>query len=227
MNAISRMTSLVLTLLVLGCSREHPRTAVSESTDSEPFIQIDSEDPFSDDSLVGDKAEPIEFDDLVALIERTVPIEESKKAKPLLPPPSPEQLLDAIDQVVHDVLTNSQLKDNREFYGTPNSRRVVLVNDSALSWPDDYEPKVDGFDVEFSPENRYRQPDQDRILGIRLHKVDLRKQSTWFLDGDIAIILLNAGGDRNGIVEGGCIIYYTVDRQGDTVTARFTGLMDP
>ncbi|MBI1914254.1 MAG: hypothetical protein HYS12_05890 [Planctomycetes bacterium] len=96
-----------------------------------------------------------------------------------------------------DVLTNPRLKTTRDFYGTPGDKRFALVNSDAWTWPKDFRPSVPGHRQ--APVRRAG----NRLLGIRIDQYQGEENYP------IKLTLLNAGGDANGAVVGGCTLRYT------------------
>ncbi len=117
-------------------------------------------------------------------------IEEEER---ILRQPSPE-LLSAL---VADVLNNPRLKKTHEFYGTPGDKRFALVNSDAWTWPKDFRPAVPGYQL--APVRRAG----NRLLGIRIDQYQGEENYP------IKLTLLNAGGEANGAVVGGCTLRYT------------------
>ena len=68
---------------------------------------------------------------------------------------------------------------------------------------------------------------QNRVLGIRLDKVDLKQMQAGLFDAPIRVCLFNAGGSANGGVIGGCSVYYEPKRVGKRWTVSYQGLLDP
>ena len=134
-----------------------------------------------------------------------------------------------LDAVLCDALAEPSFKDSRNFYGTAGDKRVALVlSKNGASWPDWYRPRVDGYEVVRLVEDTNVNPASPRLLGIRLDKFNLSEEPNQFFDGQIRIVMLNAGGDGGGnIIEGGCDIYYDAKRDGDKWTVESNGLLDP
>jgi hypothetical protein len=69
--------------------------------------------------------------------------------------------------------------------------------------------------------------DRRRILGIRLDKFVLKQEKADVFDTPIEICLFNAGGTANGVVIGGCTVYYIPKRDGKKWTVECAGTLDP
>jgi hypothetical protein len=145
--------------------------------------------------------------------------------------PEQYQILDAI---LLDVLTNPSIADTRKFYGTPGSKQVALVSDTAygVPWPENYHPSVDQFtfcrvsERECSklelllktfdaPDIMWDLVNTPRLLGVRIDKYDLAHKQVGLFEMPVQVTIMNAGGSKNGAVAGGCTLYYTPERQGD------------
>ncbi len=111
----------------------------------------------------------------------------------------------ALPALLADVLSNPRLKATREFYGTPGDKRFALVNSEAWTWPKTFRPSVPGYQL--APVRRTG----NRLLGIRIDQYQGEENDT------IRVTLVNAGGDANGAVVGGCTLRYTT-RPGDKGT---------
>lgn len=139
-----------------------------------------------------------------------------------------EQILDAI---LRDVLTNPELKDSLDFYGTAGDKQLALVSDSGygVPWPADHKPKISSFHFSRSDETRESDETQPRMLGVRIDKYynEDSEHSELFWT-PIAVSIFNAGGTQNGQVIGGCGVYYTPrrTREGKWIV-ECEGLRDP
>jgi len=145
---------------------------------------------------------------------------------PFDPPLTAADINDILLQCLQQILTSADFKHEREFYGTPGSTEVVLVNSSKTSWPANFNPKVKGHDLRFAKSNS-ADLDHNRIFGIRLEKLDVTAPNLGIFDGNISLVLSNVGGTKNGAVNGGCFLYFTVHRQGDTYIATYSSSFDP
>ncbi len=150
---------------------------------------------------------------------------EAAPVKPLKRLPDNDEVREILQALVTDVLTNPQLKDTREFYGTAKDRTVGIVDNEKLGWPRHFKPETPGHKL---VEVR-RDPFEDgrRILGITIHKFDLKQKKADILDTPIEISLFNAGGSANGAVIGGCIVYYVPKLVGKRWTVEYQGSLDP
>src|SRR5262249_28202158 len=98
--------------------------------------------------------------------------------------------------LVKDVLTNPQLKAVRACYGSPDDKRIALLNSAAWTWPEKF--PVPGF--ERTPARRAGQP----LLGMRVDHV--QGEETEML---LNVSLVNAGGTANGATVGAGTLRYT------------------
>jgi hypothetical protein len=154
-----------------------------------------------------------------------VPKDEEEKPTPTKPLPSTEEVKQVLQAVVTDVLTNPDVKDSREFYGTSADKTFALVDTEKLGWPKEFNPATSGYALVKPPLNPFENP--RRILGIRIDKFDL-KQTKWGIhDAPIEVCVFNAGGTANGSVIGGCTLYYIPKRVGKRWTVELTEQSDP
>lgn len=109
-------------------------------------------------------------------------------------------LNEVLPVIVADILKNPRLQSTRDFYGTPGDKRFALVNSDAWTWPK--ELKVDTPDRQLTPAKR----EGNRVLGIRSD--GYQEPSKTNAKPSFTITLLNAGGNANGAVIGGCTIRY-------------------
>jgi hypothetical protein len=170
------------------------------------------------------------FESLRKLIEDNIgrPFdEEDEKQPPFSPPLNDVQIRDAVQQSIAYALASPNLADTRDFYGTQGDSEVILVNDGPINWPDNLKPEVAGFRLRFASQFAPDGQCKDRRLGIRLDKLDLLAPSDGFMDGNITLSLINAGGTRNGTVIGGCRVYYVVQIREGTIMARASWAFDP
>lgn len=216
--------------LLAGCGGQDPAESVQETSIAESPL-TDPDDPFDGPvNSTSPSKKMADFDSLLALIEDTLgrPIGEDDKGQPPFSPPLNDvQIRDALQQSVAHALTSPNLADTRDFYGTHGDSEVILVNDGPIKWPDDLKPEVAGFRLRFASQFEPDGQCKDRILGIRLDKLDLLAPSDGFMDGNITLSLINAGGTRNGAVIGGCSVYYVVQIREGTIVARAGWALDP
>jgi hypothetical protein len=145
------------------------------------------------------------------------------------PAPAPpvafnDDVKEVLQAVVTDLLTNKDLKDTREFYGTAKDRTLSLV-DGKLGWPKEFAPLTHGYKLVEVHHDPFVNP--RRILGIRIHKFELKQKKDKDSDGPIEVCLFNAGGSANGGVIGGCLVYYVPKRVGTRWTVECVGILDP
>jgi hypothetical protein len=214
-------------------------------TSSEAHVEIDDGQPLmmpldyrSKEARAGDRvwillAKPwIYIEEEQKLIRQGGPPVRPSPRKPDPKPPAParspqvEQLLHAL---VKDVLTNRDLHDTREFYGTPG-RKEFTLEDGDVGWPDWFQPKVAGF--RYLPRDRVKTNGwAKRMLGIRLDGFDLKKKAAASdlvgLSAPIQVVISNVGGSANGAVIGGCFVSYSVKQDGKRWVVEFHGAFDP
>ena len=165
---------------------------------------------------------------LVKLIEATIGSSVAKEQPiPFSPPLNDRQVCEAVQQCVDHAIMSPSLAKPRDFYGTPGETEVVLLNDGPIIWPKGLKHEVGGFRLRFASAAEVCGPDQDRKLGIRLDKLDVVGPARGFLDGNIELVLTNVGADRNGAVNGGCIVIYVVKKDEDAVVASYRMWIDP
>ena len=137
-----------------------------------------------------------------------------------------EMILDAI---LRDVVTNPDLQDERNFYGMPYEKHIALVSNPGygVPWPESYRPQMDGFTVHRVREDAEGREDQPRMLGVRIDKMNLEQRDCGLYNSPIEVTILNGGGTRDGIVGGGCSVYYSPRSEGERWTVTSFGTLDP
>jgi hypothetical protein len=65
------------------------------------------------------------------------------------------------------------------------------------------------------------------MLGVRIDKMNLEQKDSGLYNAPIEITILNGGGTRDGIVQGGCSVYYMPKREGDHWIVKCSGALDP
>ncbi len=230
MRSYIHMSFWLMLCLLAGCGGQGPAESVQKAPIAASPL-TDPDDPFDGPVNVTTSSKKLaDYDSLLALIEDTLgrPIgKDETKQPPFSPPLNDDQIRDALRQSIAHVLTSSDLADSRDFYGTHGDSEVILVNDGPIKWPDDLKPEVAGFRLRFASQFEPDGQCKDRILGIRLEKRDLLAPSDGFMDGNISLSLINAGGTRNGAVIGGCSVYYVVQIREGTIVARAGWALDP
>jgi len=121
-------------------------------------------------------------------------------------------LQEMLPALVADILKNPRLKSTRDFYGSPNDKRLALVNSSAFPWPVDF--WLDVGDHQLSKAERKGK----RLLGIRIDA----SQNVANDKHAITLTLLNVGGTENGAVPGGGTIHYIARRARDGWTVELS-----
>jgi len=135
--------------------------------------------------------------------------------------------------VIQDVLTNNDLKEPREFYGTSGDRRLALVSisDYGVPWPTNFHAALDGYDVVLIQEQeRKTDRTEPHLLGIRIEVFDLSKRvdrSKRLASVPVQIAILNAGGQGDRPVTGACSVYYSAMKEGEKWIVRYEGSDDP
>ncbi|MCI0638799.1 MAG: hypothetical protein L0Y72_09840 [Gemmataceae bacterium] len=159
--------------------------------------------------------------------------EPKKEIEPLAPDPPPKQIPlsedahEILQATVNAVLTDPELKRDREFYGTPGDTRFALVDGQTFAWPKWFNPSVTGFEVDRSLSTTKCTAFKPRLLGIRLDKFDLTQKKAGHFDAPIEVVIFNAGGSANGGVIGGNRVYYLPRKMGKKWVAEFAGSIDP
>jgi hypothetical protein len=224
----TRFSMLFMAGAIAGCAKSIPSETNSNVSAAKSQAK-GKDDPFSDPTnAVASTDKSVDFDSLTKLIDDTIGKEVGEEKRvPFSPPLTSAQTLDALQQCVHHALTHPDLMETRDFYGTRGDADIVLVNDGPVKWPDGLLRVVEGWRLRFASQTTADAPGSDRKLGIRLDKLDLLAPSSGFLDGNITLTLTNVGGGRNGLVMGGCLVFYRVRKDGDKVVATCAGSLDP
>jgi hypothetical protein len=149
-------------------------------------------------------------------------VPEDEKPAPVTPLPSDDQTMAILRSVVKDALTNPDLEYLRESFGTPKDKTFTLIDGDKLGWPKKFHPDRPGFklvEVKLDPF-----VDQNRVLGIRLDRFDLKQKDGPHVDEPIMVCLFNAGGHANGHgADNGGFVYYKPKRVGHHWTVQFCG----
>jgi hypothetical protein len=235
-NISMRGLTCFLALILLGssCRKSEPQLA-SNSDDPPPknTITPDSNrpdrDPFENSSKVkSDGISRKDFDQLIDLIQSIPSDDTLQRPAPFDPPLTDADINRVLQQCVQHVLLDQDLQHSREFYGTVGSTEVILEKNSpvGLRWPSGFEPEVKGWSIRFNEtvEVHY---DKNRLLGIPLDKLDVESPYDGIFNGNIALTLSNAGGSKNGMVIGGCRVFFRIQREGETYVAKYAGHLDP
>lgn len=214
-----QIVGLALIVLVLGCGEPHASTRSLQKPSSEIRPEHSEpkreRDPFEGLGGQGssDRME-IDSDDFLNF------------GAPFDPPLSPEDKISVLQQCINKVLLDPAYQGSREFYGTAGQETVYLVDGQNHKWPKDFNPTVKGFRV------RLGHPDvggqnENRMLGLRLQKIDLSAPSINPLDGNFVVSFENVGGYRNGVVIGGQSIHYCVSKQNGRFVVKLGIRIDP
>ena len=176
-----------------------------------PFIWIEAEVKergFSPSESVWESAGPEE-----KIFEVATPLPDTDKTK---------QILQAI---ITDVLTNPDFKKSRHFYGTEKDKTLAPIYLEKWGWPKEFKPEIHGYSVIPMPQDPFSK--QNRVLGIRIDKFDLKQKKTSLFDTPIEVSLSNVGGSDNGAVIGGLLIHYVPNRVGKRWTVECEGFHRP
>jgi hypothetical protein len=159
------------------------------------------------------------------------------KAQPLAQPAAkpapvaPTVLELILDAVLRDVMSNPDLKDERESYGVPGDKHVGLVSNPeyGVLWPKNYSPRLEGFTFHRVREDEVDEASDEKpkMLGVRIDKLDLQQRQSGLMNTPIKITILNGGGTKDGIIQGGCSVYYIPKQKGDSWVVEFSGALDP
>lgn len=57
--------------------------------------------------------------------------------------------------------------------------------------------------------------------------MNLKQKDVGLFKAPIEITILNGGGTKDGIIMGGCSVYYVPNREGDHWTVKYSGSLDP
>jgi hypothetical protein len=120
------------------------------------------------------------------------------------------ELESRLPELVADVLRNPRLQGTRDLYGTPGDKRFALIDSEACTWPKEKPIAVTGYQL--TPAKR----EGKRLLGIRIDKYRSEEPDA------ITITLVNAGGNENGAVVGGCTLRYSVRSKGKGYVAELS-----
>ncbi len=121
------------------------------------------------------------------------------------PAPTDEELV--ADAILRFVVTAKELGSTREFYGTAGQKEIILVS---AAWPKCDYPSLAGYAVRRMLSEEQRELSRIRTIGVRLDKFDLNYETSGEFfppDAGIEVVVFNAGGDKNGMVVGGCRVY--------------------
>lgn len=135
-----------------------------------------------------------------------------------------------LDAILNDILNNPELKDTRAFYGTAEDRRVALVTNRGygVPWPARYRPILAGWTVIRVEEGAEQNPNEPRLLGARIDKYSEKdKEQDKLFGSPVVVTILNAGGNKNGAVIGGCSVYYRPKQVGGKWVVQFESVQDP
>jgi hypothetical protein len=122
---------------------------------------------------------------------------------------------DRLPELVADILRNPRLQSTRDLYGTPGDKRFTLIDSEACTWPKEKPIAVAGYQL--TPAQR----EGKRLLGIRIDRYRQEEPDA------ITITLVNAGGNENGAVVGGCTLRYSVRSKGKGWAAELSEAAKP
>jgi hypothetical protein len=135
--------------------------------------------------------------------------------------------------MILDLLSNSELRHVREWYGTPGSKKVGLSTKSDVNWPPNYVPNIAGYEFSYLDPDEQRDRSTSRVLGITIHHFAFpapakNPDKDLFQGYPIAIGLFNIGGEGNGSAPGGCLVYYSIKQtESKQLTVEYEGSLDP
>ncbi|QDT85966.1 hypothetical protein [Gimesia chilikensis] len=211
-------------LSIVSCQSEQRSSTVGiNQTDKTAQKSITNVNPSRE---IGDSSETNTEELIDEILSLTTDLNNKNLSVPYDPPLTDAEINNVLQLCIQQLLTSSEFKLTRDFYGTPGSTEVILVTNSEIKWPATFLPKVNGVKLQFA-QPKTIEYDGNRILGIRLSKLDLTAPVSDLFDGNIIFVLSNVGGSKNGAVHGGCFTYFSVVRQGKEYIARCTGLIDP
>jgi hypothetical protein len=153
-------------------------------------------------------------------------VAKEEKPEPEKRLPSTDEVKEVLQAVITHVLTDPDLKDMRNEYGTEADKTLTFDNLYKLGWPKDFKPNTHGYKVvEVRRDPFTNRVEGRRVLGIRLDKCELKegKARPSGLEGPIEICLFNAGGLANGDEAGGCSVIYDLKRVGKRWTVECLG----
>jgi hypothetical protein len=154
-------------------------------------------------------------------------VETQDDQEPFSPPLTDAQILSLVQQCIDHVLTDPDLGEVRDSYGTPGDRTAILVSQEKPAWPEGLRLEAGGIQLDISPPRDVDPVNEDRRLGIWLSKLDVVAPTLGFFDGNIILTLANAGGGRNGDVIGGCFVFYVIRLRDGAPMAVCVGRQDP
>lgn len=225
--------ALVVSVSMVGCSESGESEAQdSDVTRGSVRLIKEADEPRNElkerreQVPLASPAAEVSRKDVKVAKKSTIDEAESPPPNPFDPPLTAVDVDNILQQCLCHLLTAPDMEHTTEFYGTPGSPEVVLMNGWEQDWPVDFKPNVKGYDVRFEQADA-APPDGNRILGIQLDKLDVTAPVTGAFGGNIALTVLNVGGSENGGVIGRCYIYYAVQRQSDAYVVKFSGSFDP
>ena len=213
---LSLICTFVIAIVLIGCKQEttkESKAATTSTTGVHP-----GSDGKDEHSVISDD----DFEPLISLIGRIEP-DEWTELEPFDPPLTASEINDVLQQCLQQIFTAPQFEDARNFYGTAGSKKAILFGD----WPKELQLKVDGFDLQSDASAAAKDDDSDRVLGIGLAKLVVRGPNDGIFSGNVEINLSNVGGSGNGLVIGGSLNFFRVERIDGKVTATYSGSIDP
>lgn len=145
---------------------------------------------------------------------------------PFDPPITDLEINQILQQSLEIMLTDNDLQHVRDFYGTPGDREIVLIHDTDAPWPENFHPKVKGFSIRYAKEITGA-GESNRVLGIRIDKKDFTKPISGVFDGNLKFGMSNVGGTMNGAVNGGCLVFFCIQRKDETSVPVLHWIFDP
>jgi hypothetical protein len=134
-----------------------------------------------------------------------------------------------LDSVIDDLLTNPLLAHARSWYGSTGEKTIGLSRPpGATRWPPHYAPSVAGYRFEFLDPDRAIDRDQNRQLGVVIHRFQFPPPKVYppddlYFNAPIAVGLFNIGGSKNGAANGGCCVLYELKRTDGGWSIEYAG----
>jgi hypothetical protein len=139
-------------------------------------------------------------------------------AMPPVPLANSGDVARVLQEVVTDALSNPQLKDLRELFGTPADKYVVLAPGATVAWPAGFQAWVPGFRLRLLPlADPFDPPSHSlpTVLGLQLHKFAWKGDGVRRGTAVVEIGFVGVFGGLHGDVRPSHVtVKYTVKRAG-------------